>query len=129
MQIFATDANVVSDDEINDIIASYETNYEYTSSDLFLFDSEIEMSEIVDGNVFAYGSSVSITGEIYGDLFVFANSLNIAENAMIYGNVLSLIHISISTGIALFNSYLGKEVNLSHCKVLVISEKLASKRN
>lgn len=33
---------------------------------------------------------------------------------------------SISAGIALFNSYLGKEVNLSHCKVLVISEKLAS---
>ena len=36
---------------------------------------------------------------------------------------------SISTGIALFNSYLGKEVNLSHCKVVVISEELASKRN
>ena len=33
---------------------------------------------------------------------------------------------SISTGIALFNSYLGKEVNLSHCKVVVISEALAS---
>lgn len=33
---------------------------------------------------------------------------------------------SISTGINLFNSYLGKEVNLSHCKVLVISEALAS---
>ena len=34
---------------------------------------------------------------------------------------------SINTGINLFNSYLGKEVNLSHCKVLVISEALASK--
>ena len=34
---------------------------------------------------------------------------------------------SIGTGIALFNSYLGKEVNLSHCKVLVISEELATK--
>ena len=34
---------------------------------------------------------------------------------------------SISTGINLFNSYLGKNVNLSHCKVLVISEALASK--
>ena len=32
---------------------------------------------------------------------------------------------SINSGIALFNSYLGKEVNLSHCKVLVISEALA----
>ncbi len=34
---------------------------------------------------------------------------------------------SISTGITLFNSYLGKEVNLSHCKVLVISENLAAR--
>lgn len=34
---------------------------------------------------------------------------------------------SINTGITLFNSYLGKEVNLSHCKVLVISEALAAK--
>ena len=32
---------------------------------------------------------------------------------------------SINTGITLFNSYLGKEVNLSHCKDLVISEELA----
>lgn len=33
---------------------------------------------------------------------------------------------SISSGINLFNSYLSKEINLSHCKVLVISEELAS---
>ena len=34
---------------------------------------------------------------------------------------------SINSGISLFNSYLGKEVTLSHCKVLVISEELAAK--
>ncbi len=34
---------------------------------------------------------------------------------------------SINSGISLFNSYLGKEVTLSHCKVLVISEELATK--
>ena len=34
---------------------------------------------------------------------------------------------SINSGISIFNSYLGKEVTLSHCKVLVISEELASK--
>lgn len=32
---------------------------------------------------------------------------------------------SINTGINLFNSYLGKEINLSHCKVVVISEEFA----
>lgn len=34
---------------------------------------------------------------------------------------------SINTGINLFNSYLGKEVDLSHCKVLVISEEFATR--
>lgn len=34
---------------------------------------------------------------------------------------------SISSGLNLFNSYLSKEINLSHCKILVISEELASK--
>lgn len=34
---------------------------------------------------------------------------------------------SINSGISLFNSYLGKEITLSHCKVLVISEELAVK--
>lgn len=34
---------------------------------------------------------------------------------------------SITSGISLFNSFLGKEVTLSHCKVLVISEELAEK--
>lgn len=34
---------------------------------------------------------------------------------------------SINSGISLFNSFLGKQITLSHCKVLVISEELASK--
>lgn len=33
---------------------------------------------------------------------------------------------SISSGIGLVNSYISKEVNLSHCKVIVISEELAA---
>lgn len=35
---------------------------------------------------------------------------------------------SIESGISLANSYISKKLNLSHCKVLVISEDLAVKR-
>ena len=79
--------NNTNEQSSNDILASYETNYQYTASDLFLFDTNIEISEIVDGNVFAYGTTVKITGEIYGNLFIFANSLDIAEEAIIHGSV------------------------------------------
>ena len=34
---------------------------------------------------------------------------------------------SIESGLNLFNSYISRSINLSHCKVVVISEELASK--
>lgn len=73
-----------------DILASYETNYNYIYSDLFQFDTNVEISDIVHGNVFVYGQTVNVIGEIYGDLFVIANSLNIAEDAVIHGNIFAL---------------------------------------
>ena len=36
---------------------------------------------------------------------------------------------SINSGITLLNSYIGKTVNLSHCKAIVISEELAYLRH
>lgn len=77
-----------SDDE--NILASLETNYSFVNSDLFLFDADIEISEIVHGNVFAYGGTVTVTGEVYGDLFVFASSLEIAEGATVNGNIFAM---------------------------------------
>lgn len=71
----------------SDVIASYETDYKYTSSDMFYYDSEVNISEVIDGNVFAYGQTVNVSGEIYGDLFVGGNTINIEENAIIHGNI------------------------------------------
>ena len=84
---FATEEKNSNSTNSDDILASYETNYKYTSADAFLYGVDIEMSDIVDGNVFAYGTNVKISGEIYGDLFVFANSLEITEDGIVHGNV------------------------------------------
>ena len=35
---------------------------------------------------------------------------------------------SISSGVNLINTYIGKSVNLSHCKVIAFSEEIASRR-
>lgn len=85
--VFGTNSSVSNNESSNNIIATYDTSSDYTSSDLFLYDTNIEVSTLVDGNVFAYGSNVKITGEIYGDLFVFANSLDIAKTGVVHGNV------------------------------------------
>lgn len=84
-----TDAADISSPE-EDILASYETDYEFVDSDLYLFDVNLDISQVVDGNVFAYGQTVNVSGEINGDLFVFASNLTIEESAIIHGNVFAL---------------------------------------
>ena len=59
--------------ENGEIQESFETNYEIVYSDLYLYDANLEISQIVDGNVFAYGQNVNVTGVIRGNLFVMAN--------------------------------------------------------
>lgn len=84
-------SSVLATNDVNttsgEVIASYETDYKYTSSDMFYYDSEVNISEVIDGNVFAYGQTVNVTGEIYGDLFVAGNTINIGEDAIIHGNI------------------------------------------
>ena len=116
MSFFILSSTTMATNEVNteaegqNVLASYETNYTFASSDLVLFDANIEVTEIVDGNVFAYGGTVNVSGEIYGDLFVFANSLNISEDAIIHGNIFALSSTISFSGIvsdiyALSNSF------------------------
>ena len=57
-----------------------------------------------------------------------SNSEGEASNSQSASTVVDSIECSsLTSGISLFNSFLGKEVTLSHCKVLVISEELAEK--
>ena len=83
-----------------DVLASYETDYEFVDSDLYLFDVNLDISQVVDGNVFAYGQTVNVSGEINGDLFVFASNLTIEESAIIHGNIFALASDMTVSGIA-----------------------------
>lgn len=94
-----TDAADISSPE-EDILASYETDYVFVDSDLYLFDVNLDISQVVDGNVFAYGQTVNVSGEINGDLFVFASNLTIEESAIIHGNVFALASDMTVSGIA-----------------------------
>ena len=82
--VFATDT---TETNANEILATYETNDSFVFSNMYVFENESEISQVVDGNVFAFGGTISITGEIYGDLFVMANSLTVSEDAIIHGNI------------------------------------------
>ena len=62
--------------------------------------------------------------------FQFTNASSVSESGSSEQSP-SIIYTvdasSISSGINLINTYIGKEVNLSHCKVITFSEEIASK--
>lgn len=96
-KVISTNEQINTSSEDGDILASYETDYDIVYSDLYLFDNNVEISQVVDGNVFVYGSTVDVTGAINGNLFVLAENLNIDEDAIIQGSIFAFANnISIS---------------------------------
>lgn len=60
---------------------------DYVASDLYLFDDELIVDYIVDGNAFVFGNDVTISGEIGGDLFAFGSNVTVKDTAYIHGSI------------------------------------------
>ena len=117
-------ADISSPEE--DILASYETDYVFVDSDLYLFDVNLDISQVVDGNVFAYGQTVNVSGEINGDLFVFASNLTIEESAIIHGNVFALASDMTVSGIAAYVYAMADNFSLSEKSIIARNLYLSS---
>ena len=98
-QVVSTDENINTPSESGEILATYETNYDLVYSDMYLLDSNVEVSQVVDGNVFVYGGTVKVTGAISGNLFVLAENLDISEDAIIQGSIFALANNITISGI------------------------------
>ena len=98
-EVITTNEQVNTTSEEGEILATYETNYELVYSDMYLFDNNVEVSQVVDGNVFVYASTVNVTGAISGNLFVFAENLNIDEDAIIQGSIFAVANDITISGI------------------------------
>lgn len=68
----------------NDVV---ESSYQLLSSDVYRADTDLVVTEMIDGNAFLFGDTVTISGQINGNLFVCANTLNISESCYIYGSI------------------------------------------
>lgn len=74
---FAEETNEVATD-VNATAATNETTDENVyEGDLYLFDSNIEMNQLVDGNVYIMGNNITVSGQVNGNLFVFGNSVKL----------------------------------------------------
>ena len=68
-------------EETNETVAEASATSEETSEeeiyerDLYLFDSNIVMDQLVDGNVYLMGNNITVSGQVNGNLFVFGNNV------------------------------------------------------
>lgn len=99
---FATDEGIMPISETSeektiqprDTETPTETNETQTSEqaeiyngDLYLFENDIVMDQLVDGNVFIFGNNVKITGKVNGCLFVCANNLTFDEDSYVIQSI------------------------------------------
>ena len=68
-------------------------------SDLYIFDENVVIDQLVDGNVYIMGNNVTIDTEIGGNVFVMANTVNLTENAYVYSTVIDSYIIAQNTSI------------------------------
>lgn len=95
---FCMAANTVENSVVSNTVSntttegtnSTEATYKFVTSDVYKFDSDIKINDVIDGNVFAFGNTVSISGEIGGDVFVMGNQVDFSDNAYIHGNIFVL---------------------------------------
>lgn len=85
----------VENTENNDESSS---NSDWTNSDLYISQDNVNITNVVDGNAFIIGNEVTISGEIGGDLFVLANKLTI-EGGYVYSSIFACANEIIVNGV------------------------------
>lgn len=97
-------------DHEHDSASTSETNGESTSTeveihygDLYLFDTNIVMDKMVDGNVFIFGNNVEITGQVNGNLFIFADKVY-------YNGACNDLYVAATNLEMTYDSYVARDV-------------------
>lgn len=78
---------------------------EIHNGDLYLFDNDIVMDQLVDGNVFIFGNNVKVTGKVNGSLYVCANNLTFDKDSYILQSIYACANTIKFDGIAYYDLY------------------------
>jgi len=103
-----------SEDDNSDV----QSSYEFISSDLYTFNTDVTISQIVDGNVFALGDNVTISGEIGGDVFVLADNITFTDTSYIHGNIFAFANTLNMEGLTYDLYAICNEFNLSDTAII-----------
>lgn len=78
---------------------------EIHNGDLYLFDNDIVMDQLVDGNVFIIGKNVKITGKVNGCLYVCADKVTFDKDSYILQSIYACANTIDFNGISLYDLY------------------------
>lgn len=77
-----------SENNIENTMTTHQpSNDSYKKSDVYIFEKDVTIDYIVDGNLFVYADTVTINSQISGDAFIMARKLIVDENAYIFNNL------------------------------------------
>lgn len=100
-----------------------EEEEEMLQSDLYLFQTTIDYSRIVDGNAYIMGNDVTLSSIVGGDVFILGNNVTITEDSVIYGNLYVL-----GNNVTLNGFVYGGDLYAA-CSELTIAENAGIKRD
>ena len=63
------------------------TESEIHNGDLYVFDDDIEMNQLVDGNVFLFGNNINVTGKVNGSLYAFGNTVTFSQESYVVQSI------------------------------------------
>lgn len=143
------DAVAISDTSESNPVETSETGETSTTSaatdeedtshygDLYLFDTNVVIDNIVYGNVYAIANTVKVTGQIEGNLFVLANSLTIdssvnnnglvggsiyaCANSIYYNGACTYLYAACNNIEMTYDSYVIRDAKISAFKANIIA--------
>jgi hypothetical protein len=77
-----------------------DTTTEIRNEDLYIFDDEINMDQLVDGNVYLVGNTINVTGKVNGNLFAIGNNVTFSEDAYVVQGIYVLANTLTMNGCA-----------------------------
>lgn len=83
-----SEQNNESENYIKNTMTTHQpSNDSYKKSDVYIFEKDVTIDYIIDGNLFVYADTVTINSQISGDAFIMARKLIVDENAYIFNNL------------------------------------------
>lgn len=82
-----SETNTIETNGEQDITTTENEEPEIYNDNLYLFNDNVVMNQLVDGNVYIVGQNVEITGKVNGSLFVIADTVTFSKDSYIMQSI------------------------------------------